>query len=408
MTTAAMELVPAQRAEQRLSPVMVALAQTLVLTSVELEGYVEREAADNPALDLVDDYFPSARRSEPVDVFATVAAPRDDRAKLREAIRLSASGRLARIAELIVENLDERGLLRVELELAPREEMEEALALLREVGPVGIAARSARECLLLKLDRLEPTPLGEVARRIVEAHLEELAHGSYATIARRLGVETDDVLRSLELVRERLTPYPEFTDGPPAAPLPAADMLISLRHGRLEVELTDAFRVRVDPAWRRAALDRGLTAEERSRIREHVVQAHAVVTRVEQRRRTLLSVARCAVQRQREFVLRGSRHLRPLTRTAVAREVGVHESTVGRATAGKHVLLPDGSVIPFGAFFRASGGLEDALAELLGERGAPRSDHGLADELARRGFAVSRRTVAKYRARLGAPVGAAR
>jgi RNA polymerase sigma-54 factor len=409
MTTATIGLVQSQRAEQRLSPALVAFAQALALTSAELEAAAEREATENPALELYNEHWRSPPRRDPNDILAAVPASANDRSRLRQEIRFAADGRLARVAELIVESLDERGFMRAELdELAPREEAERALALVRELGPAGIAARSARECLLLQLERLESTPVHELAHRILETQLEELAHGSYATIARRLGVDRGDVLGALELIRERLTPFPAFADGEASTPVARPDVLISFRDGELEVELADALRLRVDPRWRSAVLDRRLSPDERSRVRAHVVNAHSFVTQIERRRRTLLAVARCVVERQREFVLLGRLHLRRLTRAAVARELRLHESTVGRATTGKHVLLPDGRLVPFTIFFPPSGALEGALAALLQEANAPCSDRGLAEELGRRGFTVSRRTVAKYRDRLGAPVGAAR
>jgi RNA polymerase sigma-54 factor len=106
---------------------------------------------------------------------------------------------------------------------------------------------------------------------------------------------------------------------------------------------------------------------------------------------------------QDDFLTHGPAHLRPLTRAQLARELGVHESTVGRAVAGKHALLPDAGVIALAAFFAAPRDARDALRELIACEPHPLADGALATALQRRGFHVARRTVAKYRESLGIP-----
>jgi len=85
----------------------------------------------------------------------------------------------------------------------------------------------------------------------------------------------------------------------------------------------------------------------------------------------------------------------------VADALHVHESTVSRAVADRNVLLPSGQVIPFTRFFGRSSASQDALIELLAAEEHPKSDAELADQLASLGFVIARRTVAKYRDRLG-------
>lgn len=95
------------------------------------------------------------------------------------------------------------------------------------------------------------------------------------------------------------------------------------------------------------------------------------------------------------------RYLSPLTRAEVAAAIGVHESTVSRATANKHVQLPSHEVIPFSHFFTASLSVKDVLNELISNEQRPLTDQELVEMLRSRGFDVARRTVAKYRNQLG-------
>jgi RNA polymerase sigma-54 factor len=103
---------------------------------------------------------------------------------------------------------------------------------------------------------------------------------------------------------------------------------------------------------------------------------------------------------QREFLEKGVRALKPLTRAKVATELDMHESTVSRATAAKYVMLPSGQVIPFSNFFVANLSIKDVIKDLVEHETTPLTDQELADMLKARNITVARRTVAKYREQL--------
>jgi len=95
------------------------------------------------------------------------------------------------------------------------------------------------------------------------------------------------------------------------------------------------------------------------------------------------------------------RSLRPLTRAQVAQYLGIHESTVSRATANKYVMLPSKHVIPFSDFFSASLSAKDVIKELILNEAAPMTDKDIVSHLRDQGIRVARRTVTKYRNQLG-------
>jgi RNA polymerase sigma-54 factor len=105
---------------------------------------------------------------------------------------------------------------------------------------------------------------------------------------------------------------------------------------------------------------------------------------------------------QREFLEVGQSALKPLTRADVARKIGLHESTVSRATDGKYVLLPNGHTASFDDFFDASLPAKKALCDILTEENTqrPYSDEQLMRILQRQGIVIARRTIAKYREEL--------
>jgi RNA polymerase sigma-54 factor len=175
------------------------------------------------------------------------------------------------------------------------------------------------------------------------------------------------------------------------------EVVIALRDGTVHVELTEErrFALRVSPGY--AALD---AAEAR--------RARAFMRRLAERWSTIRRVVEALADEQREFLVDGPIALRPLTRAQLAARLGVHESTVSRAVAGRSALLPSGRVVPLSAFFTAALSAQEALRRIVARERQALSDDELAAELARRGHRIARRTVAKYRALLGIPPSAQR
>jgi RNA polymerase sigma-54 factor len=200
--------------------------------------------------------------------------------------------------------------------------------------------------------------------------------------------------------------------------VPAArpDVVVRDSHGRLgelEVEVPDeAWRgLRVEVLYRRLASGLAplpLTTSERQHVCEQVARADDLLARLEERSTVLGRVARCAVERQRGFLRDGPAAHVPLTRAEVARELGMHESMVSRAVNGKHVQLPDGRLVPMAELFGTARSAQELLRAVVAAEARPLSDDQLADRLGAGGHVVARRTVAKYRARLGIPPAALR
>jgi len=415
----------------RPSPALVAATALLGLPSLELERAVERELDENPALERVEGAAcagcgrplagagcRSCDRPRPLSAppaggaggpDGTACEPTAAEALLREVGPLLGPGDRP-VALYLLGSLDARGFLDTTVEEAAAALAVEpgrvaaVLGHLQAAGPAGAAARDLRECLLLQLDRCpDGGPAAALARRVVAEHLALLGRGQHGELARRLGVARADVLAARDFIRARLHPAPGLALGPatPALPL-LPDIAVRERGRGFEVELVERerFRLVVSPAYEQAAAV-PLPPHQREAVRRQLLAAREFIDRLERRWRTMASVAEVAVARQREFVRRGVRHLVPLTRAEVAASLGVHESTVSRAVAGRNVLLPSGRIIPFAGFFDRSGAPQDALAGLLASEERPRSDAELAEELGRLGFALARRTVAKYRERLG-------
>ncbi len=142
-----------------------------------------------------------------------------------------------------------------------------------------------------------------------------------------------------------------------------------------------------------------LDDRERRHIREYVTHAKFFIDNINQRRRTIKRITETIVECQRAFLDAGVQSLRRLTRAEVGERIGMHESTVSRATAGKYVMLQSREVVPFAMFFTASLGVKDVIRNLITEedQGRPLSDREIVERLRDGGIVLARRTVAKYR-----------
>lgn len=375
-----------------------------------------------------DDYINDLNLSAPAveddfDPFTQVAAQMSLSERLLNELQSMLSAEEMAIAVYLVGNLNDNGYLQTTIEEAafqlglPAENIQHVLAILQTLEPIGIGARDLRECLLIQLSYLQSEGIANpIATAIVESHLQELAEHKFSKIAGELGVSTDTVAEASDFIRHRLNPYPAQGYGAPdpnsgdgRATLVLPDVIISQGEKEtFDVEVIESkrFFLRITPLYQQLAsnLEREpdrFTEDEKRHIKQYVSRAKLFIANINQRRQTLQKITEYIVEAQKEFLLRGVRHLKALTRAAVAYHLGMHESTVSRATASKYVMLPNRKVIPFSDFFTASLSVMDVIKELIASETSPLTDQEIADELARRGIVIARRTVAKYREQLG-------
>ena len=429
---------PNVRLGMRVSPRLVAASYILELSSQELQQAISQEIDENPAIELVEQascqvcggplhgsICPSCLSQQKSSTSdgdyddsddywhdRSLAAPLDDDYA---------------IAQYLVGSLNDNGYLQTSVEEAAYQlsvsgdRVEAVLAALHTLEPVGIGARNLRECLLIQLDFLEEerAEVPPLARQIVEDHLTALAEHKYSRIAHALGATTEQVSDAGRFIRERLNPFPARGGSSPepgdSGPRPnhiIPDVIINrndLPNGgeTYDVDVVESkrFYLRVAPLYQRltAELDREphrYSDDDRRHVKQYVSRAKLFIANINQRRQTMQKITEYIVEVQSEFLRGGIRLLKPLTRAAVAAHLGMHESTVSRATAGKYAMLPNRKVIPFSDFFTASLSVMDVIKELIANEDVPKTDQEIADELGERGITLARRTVAKYREQL--------
>lgn len=445
----------------KVSPRLVAANYILELSSQELQQAIQKELSENPALELVetptcqvcgtelqgsicprciqrqkgddlppDDqsvYYdeplrnPQPSPDEEFDPLTQVASEETLAEKLLADLGAVLPERDMPIAEYLVGSLNENGYLTCSIEEAAYEldaspaRVKAVLTALQSLEPVGIGARNLRECLLIQLNYLEQVGVSHpLAREVIENHLVELGEHKFSRIAHELKVGVEAIEDVWEFVKQKLNPHPAHgfsatnsRDRDTRSMYILPDVIVSNNDGDLEVEVVESrrFMLRVNPMYTRLNTElrrdgASLSPEEKRHIQQYVGRAKLFIANINQRRQTLYNITRCLVEKQRDFLEKGIRHLKPLSRAAIAAELGVHESTVSRATASKYVMIPSGEVIPFSHFFTPSLSVKDVIKELIEHEREPLTDAQIAERLRQRGINIARRTVAKYRMQL--------
>jgi len=347
-------------------------------------------------------------------------------------VRVLLPKRLHFVAEYLIGNLNDSGYLEGSLEDAAKAtgvslaDAQRVLEVIQSIEPWGLGARDVQECLLIQMDHLAEA--GEEvpphARTIVAEHFRELGEHKFGDVAQALRITRDEVQTAWDYIKTNLNPYPAhaFAAGPDGTSIGGRqvalrpDVIIVKGEQDFEVEVIESrrFSLRVNPVYRQLVgqIQAARTArseapsmddKEKQHIREYVTRAKFFIDNINQRRQTMARITEVIVECQRDFLEKGIQSLRPLTRAEVGERIGMHESTVSRATAGKYVLLPAGQVVPFSLFFTASLGTKDVIKNIIDaeDRGHPFSDQEIVEKLRNdHGIILARRTVAKYREEL--------
>lgn len=326
-----------------------------------------------------------------------------------------------RFASLVIGNLDDNGYLKLEglapEEVVPRlaaeadldpEDAEEVLAMIQQFDPIGVASRSLEECLLIQAKHYG---MDELVLRIIGDHLGDLEKRHYAAIAKVCGCALDEVYDVAQIIAE-LEPRParRFQTEEPRYIIP--DVYVHRVGDEYYVVANDDGmpKLKISGFYRSAMADNPKAKEY---IQDKLRSAQWLIRSIDQRRKTIVKVTECIVEKQHDFFDKGIEHLKPMILRDVAEAVGMHESTISRVTSNKYVHTPRGT-FELKYFFNsairrdhqndiASESVKQAIKGIIGgeDPKAPLSDQRIVEILAQDDIKIARRTVAKYREMLG-------
>lgn len=324
-----------------------------------------------------------------------------------------------RIASLIANNLDEDGYLASTVEelafLAgvDVEQIEEACEIVQELEPPGCGSLDLRECLLVQL-RLIGYESDDYVVAVADRFLKELESQKYEKVAKELGTTVDEIVEAHRIIRG-LDPRPGRGYGGTETRYITPDAYIVRIGDEFQVALNDEGipALQVNSYYRSMMKGREAAGEAAGYLQEKVRAASWLIKSIEQRQRTLRKVVESIVRFQREFLIRGVSALRPMVLKDVAGDIGMHESTISRATSGKYVHTPQG-IFELKWFFTSSlhstsgddvssESVRRKILEIVAKEDPrqPFSDQYICEQLGKENIDIARRTVAKYREGLG-------
>ena len=444
-----------QQLQMRLNVRQMLLGRLLEMSTPEFEEEIVRAMEENPALTTIDAAEDSGQDSSSVtvkddddDVYAN-----DD----FEESRPRGSGSMAHFAsvsseaELIEQQLSDLSLNDVEREIAgyiignldssgyltrsadaivddmamtdgifvAKPTVEKIIKLIKTLDPAGIGAENLRECLLIQLARMPETPTVEVACKILDKHYKAFVNNRLDSVRDSLGVDDALINAALKLIKSlnpkpgaglfdhdsddrsrHITPdfYIEVDDND--------NVMVSLAGQIPELTVEPSFRVPSESIRDPKSLEF---------IKERHDGAVEFINAVNRRSTTLLAIMKAIVRLQPAFFRTFEpQDLKPMVIRDIEELTGLDKSVISRATSSKYMLTPDGMYALKSLFGESASSVseiaprevEAMMKEIVGgeDKSHPFSDDELADILSSRGMPVARRTVAKYRERIGIPI----
>ncbi|MDR1319767.1 MAG: RNA polymerase factor sigma-54 [Treponema sp.] len=448
-----------QEQRLRMNPLIYQSIKLMEFPIVELREKIEEEIERNPALEVLedrstvslddavtpsrgdeDDYFEVSSDSgfvrrggdEASDeqrrfIEGVLTRPETLQQHLLWQLQLEpVDAELRGICEILIQNLDEDGFHKEPVEtlfkqgqtfpVVPPPRLAEALRLVQSLDPAGACTAGYRESLKVQMRLLPNIPEG-----IEEAldHLEMLERERFAGVAKIMGCTEDRVKYLFERIKE-LSPFPgrRFASASSEVRYVVPDIQVLRKEGEFVIVLNEEEIpvLGINPFFMKLAKGETDTDNEgrpaRDFVKENIREARWFIQSVNQRNHTLLRVSRAILEFQRPFFINGPKYLAPLTLHDIAKELGVHETTVSRTANGKYMQTEWG-IFEIRHFFTNSisgagsggsryskEGVKEIIRELIGGKNRNLSDQAIADLLGQKGIPLARRTVAKYRKEL--------
>jgi len=459
----------AQKQRLKILPQQIQLLNFFHLNTLELEQRIQQEIEENPLLDdtnndteasiekynkdNVQDYQDWEEygyndvpdyKTEYCNYLSDEKLPErpltggfDFRPLLKEQFKVAHSDEAETLlAEFIIDSLNEHGLLEQDVDALAEdysfrlgrwiepELIAQVLFKIQELEPVGVGARSIRECLLIQLRRFnQKRPDVRMAVRLLENHFTDLHNRNMDKIKHQLRIDEEELKIVLQLIATlKMKPVCEQEDSIIINKNILPDFIITQNGDQLDVQLyrNRSESLNINTSWKQLAEGTQQVNTDKSALqylKNKLQSAQWFINAVQQREATMLKIMKAIVQLQFDYFLTGDINLlKPMILKNIAEMVGVDISTVSRIPCNKYVETPFGLLLLKDLFTEGIANakgqvisnkvIQSAIEEVIEseDKHNPYTDQQLVNILAERGFSVARRTVAKYREQLQIPV----
>ncbi|MBT3669144.1 MAG: hypothetical protein HON98_13205 [Chloroflexi bacterium] len=320
------------------------------------------------------------------------------------------------LAAHILSSLDEDGLSTTSnVEVAryhhvSLSKVEKVMELINKSDPIGVGCSSPKAALLTQLDMIDDGQfIDPLTYKVIDIGLDNLSKNQYELLSKKLGVTIQRIEKISSFISSNLNPYPgrafwgnvRHQENPTLQRYKNPDVIINIQGDpndpQFIVEVMWPIRgtLKLNPAFKKAMAE---APENKSgEWKEAIEKANLLIKCLIQRNHTLVQLMQKLSVLQRDYILKGDAYIKPITRAKLAKEIGVHESTISRAVSSKSAQLPSGKIVPISIFFDRSLHIRTALKEIIANEEKPLSDTKLVKLLSEYGYDIARRTVAKYR-----------
>ncbi|MBS3810413.1 MAG: RNA polymerase factor sigma-54 [Halanaerobiales bacterium] len=421
-----------QKQELVMTPKLQMAIKLLQYSSMELKEYIEDEMKDNPLLekhdekkDHLDDRIKSQYQSyqygsnynqEDFNYENMVSYQPNLLEYLENQLYEVLSDQEIKDGQYILGNLDERGLLSVSLEeLAEELEVDvvyikNILKKIQKLDPAGIAATNVKQCYLNQLEQMDMDTAD--AELLIKRHINLIVTEDFGVVLNETGWEKERLSKALQIIKKLTSKPASLIADNKKTQYIMPDIVIRKVKEDYVIILNDKASplLRINPYYYQV-MQKRKKDETYKYLEKKFKSAMWIIKSIEQRRMTVYRIAKKIAERQKKFLDRGVKYLKPLTMQEIADEIEMHESTVSRATDNKFIQTPHG-IFDFKFFF--NGGVNNIstvsikamIIEMIKneEEGSPLSDNSISEILrAKNNLKLSRRTIAKYRNELGIP-----
>ena len=421
-----------QTLKLNMSQELVQAISLLQYTSLELAGFVEKIATENPLLEVEMNFYSTfspkslkKRKNQSESVGNFEAFIPDHLPSLANYLQDQLLTKKLSSAEksyvtFLINNLNDNGYLEIDIDEAsrllnlPREIGVKALEIIQSLEPAGIGARNLQECIILQLRRKDNVTPQFI--KIVEHYFEDFAYKKWKKIEKELNISVNEIQRLFDLVQS-LEPRPGTFISNERTEYVVPDMIIEKRGDLWHIYVAEDsyFHLNINEDYYHELMQQP-EPMVKSYVKEKYQQIQWLKQSIEQRKTTMINMMRAIIEMQEHYLVGSKKDLRPMTMYNVAEKIGVHESTISRIVKNKYIRTPIGT-IPLRKLFTtgaktATGNgtisteqVKNEIRDMIDQENkkTPYSDQEIVKLLEKKGIRVSRRTVTKYREQLQIP-----
>ena len=295
------------------------------------------------------------------------------------------------------------------------------------LDPAGIGAKNLQECLYLQLKRKKSTKNISNAVKIIKDLFDEFSKRHFDKIKAKLNISDEDLRESISEI-EKLNPKPggAYNENTKMNSSIVPDFTVEVIDGNVKLKLNsrNAPDLYVSEEYKNMLSGYSESKEKTKSqkdavmfIKQKLDSAKWFIEAIKQRNQTLIMTMSAIVDFQKEYFITGDeKKLKPMILKDIAEEITMDISTISRVANSKYVDTPYGTKL-IKSFF--SEGIKNSKGEDIStievkktlesiieseDKKKPLTDDQLTKLLNKEGYPIARRTVAKYREMIGAPV----